>query len=140
MKHPMAPAVARTVDTPLLVVALAAGKGVRMRSALPKVLHQVGGRSMLAHTLAGAAELGARHIAVVVGPGMEAVRAEAGRMSPGPELFEQTEQLGTAHAVLAARPALERHDGSVLIVFADSPLVEPATLRRMLDVLDQGGQ
>jgi bifunctional UDP-N-acetylglucosamine pyrophosphorylase/glucosamine-1-phosphate N-acetyltransferase len=140
MKHPMAPAVARTVDTPLLVVALAAGKGVRMRSALPKVLHQVGGRSMLAHTLAAAAELGARHIAVVVGPGMEAVRTEAGRMSPGPELFEQTEQLGTAHAVLAARPALERHDGSVLIVFADSPLVEPATLRRMLDVLDQGGQ
>ena len=131
------------VDSPLLVVVLAAGKGVRMRSTLPKVLHPVGGRSMLAHTLAGAAELGAGRIAVVVGPGMEAVRAEAARVAPGCELFEQTEQLGTAHAVLAARPALERHTiapstGSVLVVFADSPLVEPATLRRMTAALDEG--
>ncbi|MFZ1106108.1 MAG: NTP transferase domain-containing protein, partial [Hyphomicrobiaceae bacterium] len=69
------------VDSPLLVVVLAAGKGVRMRSTLPKVLHRVGGRSMLAHTLAGAAELGAGRIAVVVGPGMEAVRAEAARVA-----------------------------------------------------------
>src|SRR5262245_17939360 len=133
---------ARTSDTPLLVVVLAAGKGVRMRSTLPKVLHQVGGRSMLAHVLAGAAELGARRIAVVVGPGMVTVRTEAARVAPGTELYEQTEQLGTAHAVLAARPALERHAGSVagsvLVVFADSPLVEPASLRRMIDVLDRG--
>ena len=125
-------------DTPLLVVVLAAGKGVRMRSALPKVLHPVGGRSMLAHALAGAAELGAQRIAVVVGPGMAAVRAEAARVAPGCELFEQTEQLGTAHAVLAARPVLEQHPGSVLVVLANSPLVEPATLRRMMDVLDGG--
>jgi bifunctional UDP-N-acetylglucosamine pyrophosphorylase/glucosamine-1-phosphate N-acetyltransferase len=126
------------VDSPLLVVVLAAGKGVRMRSTLPKVLHPVGGRSMLAHTLAGAAELGAGRIAVVVGPGMEAVRAVAARVPLGCELFEQTEQLGTAHAVLAARPALEQHTGSVLVVFADSPLVEPATLRRMTTALDGG--
>src|SRR5262245_40734048 len=129
---------ARTSDTPLLVVVLAAGKGVRMRSTLPKVLHQVGGRSMLAHALAGANELGAKRIAVVVGPGMVTVRAESAHVAPGSELYEQIEQLGTAHAVLAARPALERHAGSVLVVFADSPLVEPATLRRMIDVLDQG--
>jgi bifunctional UDP-N-acetylglucosamine pyrophosphorylase/glucosamine-1-phosphate N-acetyltransferase len=128
----------RTVDSSLLVVVLAAGKGVRMRSRLPKVLHQVGGRSMLAHALAGAADLGARRIAVVVGPEMAAVRAEAVRMAAHTELFEQTEQLGTAHAVLAARPALERHSGTVLVVLADSPLVEPTTLRRMIDVLDQG--
>jgi bifunctional UDP-N-acetylglucosamine pyrophosphorylase/glucosamine-1-phosphate N-acetyltransferase len=119
-------------DSPPLVVVLAAGKGVRMRSALPKVLHPIGGRSMLAHVLASATAAGAGRIAVVVGPGMEALRAEAQRVAPGAELFEQTEQLGTAHAVLAARPALERHHGTVLVVFADSPLVEPATLRKMI--------
>ncbi len=111
-----------------------------MRSRLPKVLHPIGGRPMLTHALAAAAELGARRIAVVVGPGMAAVRAEAARAAPGCELFEQTEQLGTAHAVLAARPALERHAGTVLVVFADSPLVEPATLRRMTAALASGAQ
>jgi bifunctional UDP-N-acetylglucosamine pyrophosphorylase/glucosamine-1-phosphate N-acetyltransferase len=130
--------VARMVNNPLLVVVLAAGKGVRMRSALTKVLHPVGGRSMLAHVLAGAAALGAKRIAVVVGPDMAPVRAEAARVAPNCELYEQTEQLGTAHAVLAARPALERHTGSVLVVFADSPLVELTTLRRMTDALDAG--
>lgn len=125
-------------DSSLLVVVLAAGKGVRMRSALPKVLHPIGGRSMLGHVLARAATLGAGRVAVVTGPGMEGVRAEAARVAPGSELFEQSEQLGTAHAVLAARPALERHAGSVLVVFADSPLVEPATLRRMTGALEAG--
>jgi bifunctional UDP-N-acetylglucosamine pyrophosphorylase/glucosamine-1-phosphate N-acetyltransferase len=110
-----------------------------MRSELPKVLHPIGGRSMLAHTLAGAAELGAKAIAVVLGPGMGAVRAEARRAAPTCELYEQTEQLGTAHAVLAARPALERHAGRVLVVFADSPLIEIETLRRMVALDDISG-
>jgi bifunctional UDP-N-acetylglucosamine pyrophosphorylase / glucosamine-1-phosphate N-acetyltransferase len=126
------------VDSTLLVVALAAGKGVRMCSALPKVMHPIGGRSMLAHALAGAVAAGSGRIAVVVGPGMEPVRAEATRVAPAAEIFEQSEQLGTAHAVLAARPALERHVGTVLVVLPDSPLVEPATLRRMIDALDSG--
>ena len=105
-------------ESPLLVVALAAGKGVRMCSSLPKVMHPIGGRSMLAHVLAGAAAAGAGRIAVVVGPDMEPVRAEAVRVAPGSEVFEQAEQLGTAHAVLAARAALERHAGTVLVLFA----------------------
>ncbi len=125
-------------DTPLLVVVLAAGKGVRTRSALPKAMHCIGGRSMLAHVLAGAAAVGAGPIAVVVGPGMEPMRAEAARVAPASEVFEQSEQLGTAHALLAARPTLERHAGTVVVVFADSPLVEPATLRRMIAALDAG--
>jgi bifunctional UDP-N-acetylglucosamine pyrophosphorylase/glucosamine-1-phosphate N-acetyltransferase len=125
-------------DSPLLVVVLAAGKGLRMRSALPKVLHPIGGRSMLAHVLATVGALGARRIAVVVGPGMQAVRGEAASTAPGVEVFEQTEQLGTAHAVLAARAAIERHAGTVLVVFADSPLTEGATLHRMIDALDGG--
>jgi len=125
-------------DSALLVVVLAAGKGVRMRSALPKVLHPIGGRSMLAHVLATVGALGAKRIAVVVGPGMEAVRSEAASAAPGIEVFEQSEQLGTAHAVLAARAALERHRGTVLVLFADSPLTEGATLRRMIEALDGG--
>jgi bifunctional UDP-N-acetylglucosamine pyrophosphorylase/glucosamine-1-phosphate N-acetyltransferase len=74
----------------------------------------------------------------VIGSGMEQVRAEAARVAPGSEVFEQSEQLGTAHAVLAARAALERRAGTVLVAFADSPLVEPATLRRMIGALDAG--
>jgi len=125
-------------ESPLLVVALAAGKGVRMCSSLPKAMHPIGGRSMLAHVLAGAAAAGAARTAVVVGPDMEPVRAEAVRVAPGSEIFEQAEQRGTAHAVLAARAALERHTGTAIVLFADSPLVEPATLRRMIGALDAG--
>src|SRR5262245_11180855 len=126
--------------SPLLTVVLAAGKGVRMRSDLPKVLHPIGGRSMLAHVLATVGALGAQRIAVVVGPGMEAVRSEVAVAAPGAETFEQAEQLGTAHAVLAARAAIQRHRGTVLVLLADSPLTEGATLRRMIDALDGGAQ
>jgi bifunctional UDP-N-acetylglucosamine pyrophosphorylase / glucosamine-1-phosphate N-acetyltransferase len=123
------------VHSKLLVVVLAAGKGVRMRSQVPKVLHCIGGRSMLAHVLTTVGALGAERIAVVVGPGMEAVRAEVARVAPGAQVFEQAGQLGTAHAVLAA---LDRHAGTVLVIFADTPLVEATTQRAMMDVLGGG--
>jgi bifunctional UDP-N-acetylglucosamine pyrophosphorylase/glucosamine-1-phosphate N-acetyltransferase len=126
------------VPSPLLVIVLAAGKGVRMRSALPKVLHPIGGRSMLAHVLATVAQLDAQHISAVVGPGMDPVRNEIAGAAPHAEVFEQTERLGTAHAVLAARAAIERNAGTVLVVLADAPLAEAATLRRMIEALDAG--
>jgi bifunctional UDP-N-acetylglucosamine pyrophosphorylase/glucosamine-1-phosphate N-acetyltransferase len=122
-------------DQPLLIVILAAGKGVRMRSALPKVLHRIAGLSMLGHVLTTARAAGATRLALVVGPGMDAVRVEANKLAPGIEIFEQTNQAGTADAVLAARPALERHQGSVLVLFADTPLIEAATLRKLAAVL-----
>src|SRR5947207_3643242 len=125
---------------PLLIVVLAAGKGVRMRSSIPKVLHAIAGRSMLAHTLATASSAGAAKLAVVVAPGMEAVRAEAEGAAPGIEVFEQPTQAGTGNAVLAARPALERHRGDVMVLFADTPLVEAATLGRLVAALDAGAQ
>src|SRR4029078_1214052 len=100
---------------PHLIIVLAAGKGVRMRSDLPKVLHRIGGRSMLAHVLATAQEAGAARLALVGAPGMEAVRAEAKAVAPGIEIFEQTNQAGTANAVLAARPAIEAHRGDVTV-------------------------
>src|SRR5581483_1627846 len=125
---------------PLLIVVLAAGKGVRMRSSTPKVLHAIAGRSMLGHVLATARAAGADRLALVVGPGMEAVRAEAIAATPGIETFEQSTQGGTADAVLAARAALERHQGDVIVLFADTPLVEPDTLRRMIAALEAGAQ
>ena len=125
---------------PLLIVVLAAGKGVRMRSDLPKVLHPIAGRSMLAHALANARAAGAARLAVVVGPDMDPVRTEAERIAPGIEAFEQSVPSGTAHAVLSARPALERHRGDVIVLFADTPLLAPATLRHLVALLDAGAQ
>jgi bifunctional UDP-N-acetylglucosamine pyrophosphorylase/glucosamine-1-phosphate N-acetyltransferase len=125
---------------PLLIVVLAAGKGVRMRSDLPKVLHPIAGRSMLAHALANARAAGAARLAAVVAPNMDRVRAEAEGIAPGIEVFEQSVPSGTARAVLSARPALERHRGDVIVLFADTPLLEAATLRRLLAALDAGAQ
>jgi bifunctional UDP-N-acetylglucosamine pyrophosphorylase/glucosamine-1-phosphate N-acetyltransferase len=125
-------------EQPLLTIVLAAGKGVRMHSERPKVLHQVAGRSMLGHALAAAQAAGAARLALVVGPGMDAVRAEAAKVAPRIEVFEQPTQAGTAHAVLAARPALERHAGDVMVLYADTPLVEAVTLRRVIEALDEG--
>ena len=123
---------------PLLIVVLAAGMGVRMRSRRPKVLHQLAGRSLLGHALARAQVGGASQIAVVVGPDMDAVRAEVLAHAATAEVFEQARQVGTADAVLAARPALERHGGDVLVLFADTPLIEAATIEQLTATLAQG--
>jgi bifunctional UDP-N-acetylglucosamine pyrophosphorylase/glucosamine-1-phosphate N-acetyltransferase len=127
-------------EHPLLIVVLAAGKGVRMRSSIPKVLHAVGGRSMLGHVLATARAAGADKLALVVAPGMAAVQAEAAKIAPDIEIFEQETQAGTAHAVLSAAPALERHRGDVIVLFADTPLVEAETLQRLVGTLHGGAQ
>ena len=103
-----------TVRTSLAIV-LAAGEGTRMRSAHPKVLHAVAGRSLLAHVLAAIGEAGIGKIAVVVGPGQDAVAAEAKRVLPGAATFVQHERRGTAHAVLAAKPVLEEGADDILV-------------------------
>lgn len=110
-----------------LAVILAAGEGKRMRSRKPKVLHELAGRSMLAHVLASVAAAGADRIAVVVGPSQEAVVAEVKRVMPLAEIFIQASPLGTAHAVLAAKAAIAEGFDDLLIAFADTPLVRPAT-------------
>src|SRR5262245_3740 len=116
----------------LLIVVLAAGMGVRMRSRRAKVLHAIAGRSLLGHVLASAQAVGASQIAVVVAPGMDAVSQEALKQVPGVAVFEQATQAGTADALLAAAPALERHSGDVLVLFADTPLIETATLKQLI--------
>jgi bifunctional UDP-N-acetylglucosamine pyrophosphorylase / glucosamine-1-phosphate N-acetyltransferase len=122
---------------PLLTVVLAAGEGTRMKSALPKVLHRIGGRSLLAHALATAKELAPAAIAVVVGPGMENVRAEALREAPSAQVFVQQQRDGTASAVLTAREAIADHKGDVLVLYADTPLLTVPTLQRLMASLDQ---
>jgi bifunctional UDP-N-acetylglucosamine pyrophosphorylase/glucosamine-1-phosphate N-acetyltransferase len=115
-------------ERPLLIIVLAAGKGTRMQSDVPKVLHQVAGRSLLAHVLATASAAGGSRIAVVVGPAMDVVAREVAAQAPGAEVFVQPGQLGTADAVRAARPAIEGHQGDVLVVFGDTPLLTVETL------------
>ena len=125
---------------PLLIVVLAAGMGTRMKSTLPKVLHKIAGRSMLGHVLAVAQELQPVVTAVVIGPDMDAVRAEAVGQVPDVRIYEQTERKGTAHALLCAREALETHDGDVLVLYGDTPLLSAATLRQLLGRLDEGAR
>ena len=114
-----------------LAVVLAAGEGTRMRSARPKVLHSIAGRSVLAHVLAAVGEAGVTATAVVIGPEQEVVAAEAQRISPGAQCFVQGERRGTAHAVLAAKSAIERQPDDILIVYGDTPFIRPATLKRL---------
>jgi bifunctional UDP-N-acetylglucosamine pyrophosphorylase / glucosamine-1-phosphate N-acetyltransferase len=112
---------------PLAVVVLAAGKGTRMRSALPKVLHKVAGRSMVGHVIAVAEALGADRVVVVIGPGMDDVAAAVKPHS----VAIQHEQNGTADAVKAARDVLESFSGDVLVLYGDVPLIRAETLARM---------
>lgn len=122
----------------LLVIVLAAGEGTRMKSRLPKVLHRIGGYTMLRHVLTAANAAGATRLAVVVGPDRDDVAAEAHAVAPHAQVFVQRERLGTAHAVLAARAALEAPCDDVLVLYADTPLIRPETLRALRQPLADG--
>jgi bifunctional UDP-N-acetylglucosamine pyrophosphorylase / glucosamine-1-phosphate N-acetyltransferase len=121
-----------------LAIVLAAGEGTRMRSARPKVLHAVAGKSLLAHVLAAVSDTGVTAAAVVVGPNDSAVAAEAEHVLPGAECFIQAQRRGTAHAVLAARRAIERRADDILILYGDTPLIRPATLLRLRKAIAEG--
>jgi len=109
-------------------VVLAAGKGTRMKTELPKVLHKLAGRPMIAHVLANLAPLACERIVVVIGPGMEGIAAA---VAPHATAL-QAEPLGTGHAVLAARAALQGFVGDVLIVYGDCPFISSVTIGRLL--------
>jgi bifunctional UDP-N-acetylglucosamine pyrophosphorylase/glucosamine-1-phosphate N-acetyltransferase len=112
------------------IVIMAAGKGTRMKSNLPKVLHRLAGRSLLQHVLQTAASLGADRIVTITGHGAEQV--EAAVSAPNLQLVRQMPQLGTGHAVQQAVPAL--HDeGTTLILNGDVPLIEAATARALIE-------
>ncbi|MFT8243218.1 bifunctional UDP-N-acetylglucosamine diphosphorylase/glucosamine-1-phosphate N-acetyltransferase GlmU [Roseomonas sp. BN140053] len=115
-------------------ILLAAGLGTRMRSALPKGLHPLAGRPMLAHLLAAVEEV-FDHVVVVVGPDMPALEDAA---APYPCVVQE-ERLGTAHAALQAAAVLDGFDGDVAVLYADNPLIRPDTMRRLLDARREAG-
>ena len=121
---------------PLDVVIMAAGKGTRMKSNLPKVLHRLGGRALLAHVLDCAAQLSARQAVVITGHGAMQVEAACeartgGAADLGVKFVRQEPQLGTGHAVQQALPKLQ-DDGVTLVLSGDVPLTQAATLQALL--------
>ncbi|TWT47671.1 sugar phosphate nucleotidyltransferase [Botrimarina hoheduenensis] len=115
-----------------IAVVLAAGKGTRMKSDLPKVLVPACGRPMIRYVIDALRAAGVSRVLVVVGYKADLVRAElAGE--PDLEFVEQTEQLGTGHAVMVCRDQLTGHNGPVVIVTGDSPLLQVKSLRTLLD-------
>lgn len=124
--------------TELLSIILAAGEGTRMRSAMPKVLHPVGGLPMLGHVLRTAKAAGSSSIALVVGASSERVQASAMASVPDALVAIQTERLGTGHAVRQAASAYATAKGNVIVLYADNPLVSPATLTEIGTRLDAG--
>jgi bifunctional UDP-N-acetylglucosamine pyrophosphorylase/glucosamine-1-phosphate N-acetyltransferase len=115
------------------VVVLAAGQGTRMRSATPKVLHTLGGRSLLGHVLAATASLGAARTVVVVGAGRESVEAHLSEIAPDALPVEQKEQRGSGHAAAVALGALTDLEGPVLLVNGDAPLLRAATVTSLVE-------
>ncbi len=121
-----------------LAIILAAGDGTRMKSALPKVMHRIGGLPMLGHVLRAAEASGINRVAVVVGAKADAVRQYVAKSAPGARVYEQSEKLGTAHAVLAAKKEFEETADDILILYGDTPLVREATLSKMRKALAKG--
>ena len=115
-------------------VILAAGKGTRMRSALPKVLHKLSGRSMLGHVVAAVESLGEAKKIIITGPGSQQVQQQF--KSPTTIFTEQKEQLGTGHAVKMAIPEL-CSDAVVIVLYGDVPLIRPATIEKILSVVTE---
>ena len=119
-------------------IILAAGKGTRMKSPRPKVLHEIGGRTMLAWSVALAREIGCKRSVVVVGPDMPALSEAAAKLVGAENVVVQREQLGTANAVDAARGALSGVEGQAIVLYADTPLVPMEAGERAFAEIEKG--
>ena len=124
-----------TMNRPMAIV-LAAGKGTRMKSDLPKVLFPVCGRPMIEFVLDALRASGIERCVIVVGYRADAVRSELSRRD-GLEFVEQTEQLRTGHAVQVCRDRIEGHDGPVVVLAGDSPMVQTKSLSQLLGEFDR---
>jgi bifunctional UDP-N-acetylglucosamine pyrophosphorylase/glucosamine-1-phosphate N-acetyltransferase len=111
-------------------IVLAAGKGTRMKSHLPKVLHRLGGRYMVEYVINGLKELGVEDFIAVIGHEAEMVKKALGE---GITYALQEEQLGTGHAVMTALPYIKEKKGHVLVVCGDTPLIQPETFKKLWD-------
>ncbi|WP_078889415.1 bifunctional UDP-N-acetylglucosamine diphosphorylase/glucosamine-1-phosphate N-acetyltransferase GlmU [Streptomyces sp. NRRL S-1813] len=126
-----------SANRPAAVVVLAAGEGTRMKSATPKVLHALCGRSLVGHVVAASRELDPEHLVVVVGHAREQVQAHLSEIDPAAHTTVQHEQKGTGHAVRTALDELSNSgvalDGTVIVVCGDTPLLTGETLRLLSD-------
>ncbi|MDP5335591.1 MAG: bifunctional UDP-N-acetylglucosamine diphosphorylase/glucosamine-1-phosphate N-acetyltransferase GlmU [Paracoccaceae bacterium] len=113
------------------LVILAAGMGTRMNSDLPKVLHPLAGAPLLIHAMKAGFALDASACVIVTGHGADAVKATAQDWDEAAQCVVQEPQLGTAHAVAQAAPALADFDGDVIVLYGDTPLIRPETLEAM---------
>lgn len=114
------------------LIILAAGQGTRMNSDLPKVLHKVAGAPLLHHAMAAGAALAPERVVVVAGHGAEAVEKAALAFDETVATVRQEQQLGTGHAVAQALPALQGFEGTVIVLYGDTPFIRPETLDAML--------
>lgn len=124
--------------TELLSIILAAGEGTRMKSASPKVLHEVGGMPIIGHVARAAREAGSSQIALVTGPHHDAIRKTVTALQPDVVHFEQTVAKGTAHAAAMARALFSTANGYIAVVYGDHPLLRGENFRVVLDRLDAG--
>ena len=124
--------------TELLSIILAAGEGTRMRSAMPKVLHQVGGLPIVSHVVRAAIEAGSSRVAVITGPGHDSVRDAVGELAPDVRFFEQVERRGTAHAATMARELWQDVEGYVAVIYGDHPLLRGDNFAGIIARLDEG--
>ena len=123
------------MDAPIAIV-MAAGKGTRMKSDLPKVLCQANGRPLVSYVLDSLKEAGVTGMVVVIGYKSELVESELGN-DPAIRFAYQTEQLGTGHAVMMCRELIDKHDGPVVVVAGDSPMMQASSIRALLDEFEQ---
>ena len=124
-----------TTAIPTAAIILAAGKGTRMKSELPKVMHAIGGFPMVVHAMHHALAAGCSPVCVVIAPGMHQVVSAARNVVEETLVATQTEALGTAHAVLAARESLADFEGNLLVLYGDTPLVTSETMSKLNEAL-----
>lgn len=119
------------------LIILAAGQGTRMKSDLPKVLHQVAGAPLLVHAMKAGAALAPDRTVIVAGHGAEAVTEAAQDFDGDAQIALQSEQKGTAHAVAQAAPLLDGYEGDALVLYGDTPFIQPETLAHMAKAREQ---
>lgn len=124
---------------PAAVVVLAAGEGTRMKSATPKVLHSIGGRSLVGHAVAAAASLEPQALVVVVGHARDLLVEHLSAVAPGARVAVQDVQHGTGHAVGCALDQVEIGDGTVVVTYGDVPLLSAGTLAELVDTHESSG-
>lgn len=117
----------------IALVILAAGQGTRMNSDLPKVLHPIAGAPMLVHAMQGGASVSPQKVVIVAGHGADQVTKLAQQHDETAQIVIQSEQLGTAHAVARARSALEGFQGDIIVLYGDTPFIQPETLDRIVE-------